>query len=101
MIKGYSAIVDFNSSKDAGEAAGEAALQVVGTLHEIDLFVCFQVDQNMMIPSLSAAFAAVHLWTLIKKKKRQRKVHFVFPVSLTADVYFHFNILSLSVSFKD
>lgn len=39
-------MLDFDSSKDAGEAA----LQVVGTLHKIDLFVYFQIQQNMMIP---------------------------------------------------
>lgn len=76
VIKGYSAILVFNSSKDAGETAGEAALQVVGTLHEIDLFVCFQVKQNMMIPSLSSAFVAVHLWTLIKKAPEKSSLCF-------------------------
>lgn len=54
-IKGHSVILELNIAKDAGEAAGEAALQVVGTLHNIDLFACFQIKQIMVIPSLSSA----------------------------------------------
>lgn len=55
VIKCDSVILNFDSSK----GAGEAALQVVGTLHKIDLFVYFQTQQNMMIPSLASAFVAL------------------------------------------